>query len=261
MEMKDSFDLTGRVALITGASSHGIGNESAKVLAEHGAKVFLTARREDKLQKAVEEIEAAGASAAYRVTDVSNEEDCKTAIEECVATFGRLDIMVLSAGISGLSVSGGLETAFDTDNWRKVLGVNLDGVMFMIKHGWEECAKNDVGAIIPVASLAAWKAAGSVAYTATKGAIRALTPCVAKLLAPEGVRMNTLYPGFIETDMTHPEGSDDIFQKIAPGILAKIPLGRTGKVSDCANAVLYLASDASSFMTGQHLVVDGGELC
>ena len=252
MEMKDSFDLTGRVALITGASSHGIGNESAKVLAEHGAKVFLTARREDKLQKAVEEIEAAGASAAYRVTDVSNEEDCKAAIEECVATFGRLDIMVLSAGI---------ETAFDTDNWRKVLGVNLDGVMFMIKHGWEECAKNDVGAIIPVASLAAWKAAGSVAYTATKGAIRALTPCVAKLLAPEGVRMNTLYPGFIETDMTHPEGSDDIFQKIAPGILTKIPLGRTGKVSDCANAVLYLASDASSFMTGQHLVVDGGELC
>lgn len=149
MEMKDPFDLTGRVALITGASSHGIGNESAKVLAEHGAKVFLTARREDKLQKAVEEIEAAGASAAYRVTDVSSEEDCKVAIEECVATFGRLDIMVLSAGISGLSVSGGLGTAFDTDNWRKVLGVNLDGVMFMIKHGWEECAKNDVGAIIP----------------------------------------------------------------------------------------------------------------
>ncbi len=255
------FDLTGRVALITGASSHGIGNESAKVLAAHGAKVFLTARREDKLIDAVKEIENAGGEAAYRVTDVSNEEDCKAAVESCVERFGRLDIMVLSAGISGLSVSGGLSTAFDTDNWRKVLGINLDGVMFMVKYGWEECAKHDVGSIIPVASLAAWKAAGSVAYTATKGAIRALTPCIGKLLAPEGVRINTLYPGFIETDMTHPEGSDDIFQKIAPGILAKIPLGRTGKVSDCANAVLYLASDASSFMTGQHLVVDGGELC
>ena len=123
MEMKDPFDLTGRVALITGASSRGIGNESAKVLAEHGAKVFLTARREDKLQRAVEEIEAAGASAAYRVTDVSSEEDCKAAIEECVATFGRLDIMVLSAGISGLSVSGGLETAFDTDNWLSLIHI------------------------------------------------------------------------------------------------------------------------------------------
>ena len=258
---KDPFDLTGRVALITGASSHGIGNESAKILAEHGAKVFLTARREEKLQEAVNEIEAVGGEAAYRATDVASEEQCKAAIDACVERFGRLDIMVLSAGISGLSLSGGLETAFDTDNWRKVLGVNLDGVMFMIKHGWKECAKHGVGAIIPVASLAAWKAAGSVAYTATKGAIRALTPCVGKLLAPEGVRMNTLYPGCIETDMTHPEGSDDIFQKIAPGILAKIPLGRTGKVDDCANAVLYLASDASSFVTGQHLVVDGGELC
>lgn len=261
MSTRDPFDLTGRVALITGASSHGIGNESAKVLAAHGAKVFLTARREDKLKEAAEEIAANGDVAAFRATDVSNEEECKAAVDACVAEFGRLDIMVLSAGISGLSVSGGLETAFDTDNWRKVMGVNLDGVMFMVKHGWKHCAANGVGAIVPVASLAAWKAAGSVAYTATKGAIRALTPCIAKLVAPEGVRVNTLYPGFIETDMTHPAGTDEIFQKMAPGILSKIPLGRTGKVSDCANAVLYLASDASSFMTGQHLVVDGGELC
>ena len=261
MATNDPFDLTGRVALITGASSHGIGNDAAKVLAAHGAKVFLTARREDKLQEAVRQIAAEGGVAAYRPTDVSDEEECKAAVDACVAEFGRLDIMVLSAGISGLSVSGGLETAFDPDNWRKVLGINLDGVMFMVKHGWKHCAANKAGSIIPVASLAAWKAAGSVAYTATKGAIRALTPCLAKLMAPEGVRVNTLYPGFIETDMTHPEGSDDIFQKIAPGILAKIPLGRTGKVDDCANAVLYLASDASSFMTGQHLVVDGGELC
>lgn len=261
MTAKDPFDLTGRVALITGASSHGIGNEAAKVLAEHGAKVFLTARREDKLKEAVAEISDLGGMASYYATDVSSEDDCKAAVDACIAEFGRLDIMVLSAGISGLSVSGGLETAFDTDNWRKVLSINLDGVMFMVKHGWRHCAENGVGSIIPVASLAAWKAAGSVAYTATKGAIRALTPCIAKLLAPEGVRMNTLYPGFIETDMTHPAGSDDIFQKIAPGILSKIPLGRTGKVTDCANAVLYLSSDASSFMTGQHLVVDGGELC
>lgn len=260
MASNNPFDLTGRVALITGASSHGIGNESAKVLAAHGAKVFLTARREDKLKEAAEEIAEMGGVAAYRATDVSSEKECKAAVDACVAEFGRLDIMVLAAGISGLSVSGGLETAFDTDNWRKVLGINLDGVMFMVKYGWKHCAEHGVGSIIPVASLAAWKAAGSVAYTATKGAIRALTPCLGKMMAPEGVRVNTLYPGFIETDMTHPEGLDDIFQKMAPGILAKIPLGRTGKVDDCANAVLYLASDASSFMTGQHLVVDGGEL-
>ena len=251
MEEKNLFDLSGRVALITGASSHGIGNESAKLLASYGAKVFLTARREDKLQEAVAEIEAVGG-------DVSQEEDCKAAVEACVETFGRLDIMVLAAGISGLSLSGGLEAAFDVENWKRVQGINLDGVFYMVKYGWEECGKHGVGSIIPIASLAAWKAAGSVAYTATKGAIRSLTPCLAKLLAPKGVRVNTFYPGFIDTDMTHGATVSDGFAKMK---LPAIPLGRFGNVDDCAYGVLYLASDASSFMTGQHLVVDGGELC
>lgn len=258
MEEKNLFDLSGRVALITGASSHGIGNESAKLLASYGAKVFLTARREDKLQEAVAEIEAVGGEAAYAVCDVFQEEDCKAAVEACVETFGRLDIMVLAAGISGLSLSGGLDAAFDVENWKRVQGINLDGVFYMVKYGWEECGKHGVGSIIPIASLAAWKAAGSVAYTATKGAIRSLTPCLAKLLAPKGVRVNTFYPGFIDTDMTHGATVSDGFAKMK---LPAIPLGRFGNVDDCAYGVLYLASDASSFMTGQHLVVDGGELC
>ena len=257
MTNRDPYDLTGRVALITGASSHGIGNESAKLLARHGAKVFLTARREDKLEAAKAEIEAVGGSAAYKVCDVSVEEDCKAAVEACIAEFGRLDIMVLAAGISGLSLSGGMEAAFDVDNWKKLQGINLDGVFYMVKYGWEECAKNGVGSIVPIASLAAWKAAGSVAYTATKGAIRSMTPCLAKMLAPHGVRFNTFYPGFIDTDMTHAATEYEPFVKSK---LPAIPLGRFGTTEDCANGVLYLASDASSFMTGQHLVVDGGEL-
>ena len=251
------FDLTGRVALITGASSKGIGNSAAKILAANGAKVFLTARREDKLQQACAEIEAVGGTAAYKVTDVSQEEDCKAAVEACVAEFGRLDIMVLAAGMSGKSVSGGMDAIFDTDNWRQLMGVNLDGVFFMTKYGWEECAKNGVGAIIPVGSVAAWKAAGSAAYTATKGAIRSMTHFMGKTLAPKGVRFNTFYPGFIDTDMTHGATKMDAYIN---GVIAKIPLGRYGNVDDCANAVLYLASDASSFMNGQHLVIDGGEL-
>lgn len=258
MAEKDLFDLTGRVALITGASSHGIGNESAKLMAAHGAKVFLTARREQKLQEAVAEIEAAGGTAAYAVCDVSREEDCKAAVEACIDAFGRLDIMVLSAGISGLSAGGGMEAIFDTDNWRRMMGTNLDGVFFMIKHGWEECSKHGAGAIVPVASLAAWKAAGSAAYTATKGAIRSLTHYFGKTLGEQGVRVNTFYPGFIDTDMTHGAAINEEFAKRH---CAKVPLGRIGTVEDCAYAVLYLASDASSYMTGQHLVVDGGELC
>lgn len=258
MVMKDPFDLTGRVALITGASSHGIGNESAKMLAQHGAKVFLTARREDKLREAVEEIKAAGGEASYKPCDVADEMQCKAAVEACVAEFGRLDIMVLAAGISGLSMSGGMDAVFDSDNWKKVQGINLDGVFYMIKYGWEECAKHGVGAIVPVASLAAWRAEGSLAYTATKGAIRSMTHNLGALLAPHGVRVNTFYPGLIDTDMTH---QATLYEPFVESKMPKIPLGRFGTVDDCANAVLFLASDASSFMVGQHLVVDGGEAC
>lgn len=258
MSTNDPFDLTGRVALITGASSHGIGNESAKILAAHGAKVFLTARREDKLQEAVKEIEDAGGIASYQVCDVSDEQQCKSSVESCVNEFGRLDIMVLSAGISGLSVSGGMDAVFDTENWKKVQGINLDGVFYMIKHGWEECSKHKVGSIVPVSSLAAWRAEGSLAYTATKGAIRSMTHNLGVLLAPHGVRVNSFYPGLIDTDMTH---QATLYEPYVESKMPKIPLGRFGTVDDCANAVLYLASDASSFMTGQHLIVDGGEAC
>ena len=254
----DKYDLTGRVALITGANTHGIGNEAAKLLASNGAKVFLTARREEKLVKAVEEIEAAGGVAAYKVTDVSREEDCKAAVEACVDTFGRLDIMVLSAGTSGKSISGGMEAVFDTENWNAVLGTNLSGTFWMIKHGYQECGKHGKGAIIPIGSLASWHVDGSAAYTATKYAIRGLTPWLAKALAPYGVRVNTFYPGLIDTDMTSAAVRYDAFIKPE---LEKTPLGRVGEVEDCAQGILFLASDASEWMTGQHLVFDGGRLC
>lgn len=257
MAQNDPYDLTGRVALITGASSHGIGNESAKLLAQHGAKVFLTARREEKLQEAVAEIEAAGGVASYMAIDVSNEDECKAAVEACVAEFGRLDIMVLAAGISGLSPSGGPEAWFDTENWKNVRHINLDGVFYMIKHGWEECAKNGVGAIVPIGSLASWHAAGSPAYTATKGAIRALTQWYGRNLGEKGVRVNAMYPGLIDTDMTH---RATLYEPFAEAQMKKVAIKRFGVPEDCANAVLYLVSDASSWMTGQHLVVDGGEL-
>lgn len=258
--MYDDFDLSGRVALVTGASSHGIGNESAKLMAAHGAKVFLTARREEKLQEAVAEIETDGGVAAYRVCDVSSEEECKAAVDACIETFGSLDIMVLSAGISGLSCHGGsdMEAMFDSENWRKMNAINLGGVFFMIKHGYAECGKGGHGAIVPVASMAAWKAEGSAAYTATKGAIRSLTHYFGKFLAPYHVRVNTLYPGFIDTDMTHMATQ---YQPFADAQMEATPLKRFGTVEDCANAVLFLASDASAYMTGQHLIVDGGELC
>lgn len=257
---EDIFDLTGRVALITGASSHGIGNSAAKILAAHGAKVFLTARRAEKLEAACKEIEEAGGIAAYRPTDVSTEEECKAAVEACVAEFGRLDIMVLSAGISGLSASGGYDAIFDSDNFNKVLATNLGGTWNMIKYGAPECGKNGVGSIITVGSLASMHADGSAAYTCTKGAIRMLTQWCGKRFARDGmnVRINAVYPGLVDTDMTHRACVDE---KWGPIMLQPIPLGRFGQPEDIANGVLYLASDASSWVTGQHLVIDGGQLC
>lgn len=258
MDALDKFNLDGRVALITGASSQGIGNGAAKILAAAGAKVFLTARREEKLKEAVAEIEAAGGTASYYACDVAQEEECKKAVDACVDAFGRLDIMVLSAGTSGKSVRGGFDDVFDTENWRNVNGANLDGVFFMIKYGYKECAKSGVGSIIPVGSLAAFRASGSAAYTATKGAIRALTKYFGKSLGPLGVRVNTIYPGLIDTDMTHRAVQSEEYMK---GQLASTPLGRVGQIEDCDYAILFLASDASSFMTGQSIVVDGGVLC
>jgi NAD(P)-dependent dehydrogenase (short-subunit alcohol dehydrogenase family) len=256
MNRLKKFDLTGRVALITGASSYGIGSESAKLLAEAGAGVFLVARREEKLQEVAEQIETAGGTVGYYACDVAHEDDCKAAVEACVKKFGQLDIMVLSAGISGLTASG-LDAYFDTDNWRTINGINLDGVFFMVKHGYKECAKGGVGSIIPVSSLAAWKAEGSGAYTATKGAIRSLTHSLAKVLAPLNIRVNTLYPGMTDTDMTHIAEHLEFYEK---AFMPKIPLRRFGTAEDMAYAVLYLASDASSFTTGWHIVSDGGQL-
>ena len=260
MSQKDPFDLTGRVALITGASSEGIGKDAAKVFARHGAKVFLAARREEKLREAVAEIEAEGGVAAYKATDVSIEEQCRACVEACVEEFGKVDIMVLSAGIAGKSASGGYDAIFDSENWREVQSINLDGVFWMMKYGAPECAKGGNGVIIPVSSLAAWKAEGSAAYTATKGAIRSLTHYFGKKFQELGmpVRVNTLSPGMIDTDMTHMALAHPQF---GPAIVGRIPIGRAGTVEDTSNALLYLASDASSFMTGQHLVVDGGATC
>lgn len=260
MKPTELFDLQGRVALITGASTRGIGSSAAKFLAENGAKVLLVARREDKLAQMAEQIRASGGEADYYACDVSSEEACKLAVEKCVSVFGRLDIMVLAAGISGKSPTNTNEM-FDTDTYRHVLGINLDGTFFMVKYGWPECAKHGVGSIIMIDSLAGFKAAGHVPYTATKGAIRAWTKLFAKKFAPYHIRVNSIVPGLTDSEMIHPAGMDALFNEHLAPHAANIPLGRLGSTEDMAAGILYLASDAASWVTGHCLVIDGGELC
>lgn len=255
--IEKAFDLTGRVALITGASSYGIGSASAKLLAEAGAKVFLVARREDALKDRVSEIEAEGGVADYYACDVSVEEACRTAVEKCVERFGRLDIMILSAGISGKSARSFADD-FDSDNYRTMQNINLDGTFWMMKYGHEECAKGGAGSIVLVSSLGAYTGSGSAAYSATKGALHSMTTHFGRTMAVENVRVNTIYPGFIDTDMTHGAfGHEDY----APAFLRQIPLGRFGTPEDIGFTALYLACDASAWVTGQHFLIDGGQIC
>lgn len=260
MKSKEMYDLSGRVALVTGASTRGIGSSAAKFLAENGAKVFLIARREDKLAEMAEAIRAEGGEADFFACDVSKEEACKEAVKKCVSVFGRLDIMVLAAGISGKSPKA-TEDMFDTEVYRQVLNINLDGTFFMVKYGWLECAKNGVGSIIMLDSLAGFKAAGHVPYTATKGAIRAWTKLFAKRLAPYKIRVNSIVPGLTDSEMIHPVGMDAMFNEHLAPVAAHIPLGRLGTTEDMAAGILYLASDAASWVTGHCLLIDGGELC
>lgn len=249
------FDLTGRVAIITGGGS-GIGKGCAKVLAENGAKVMVVGRRLNQLEETKAEIEAAGGTCICFAVDLTVEENCQEMVKQCLEAYGRLDVLVNSAG--GRGAHGSLADEFSTENYRSTMAMDLDTTFMAVKYAYEPCAAHKVGSIINIASLAALRASGPIVYTAAKGAIRSLTKTLAKRLGPTGVRVNTIYPGFIVTEMTAGVMDDpDLKAKFA----AESPLGLLGTVEDIAACALYLASDASKFITGQDLIVDGGATC
>ena len=256
IDIKKAFDLTGRVALVTGASSWGIGAAAAEAIAEAGASVFLVARREEQLQQKVAELEAKGCKAAYATCDVESEEECKAAVDKCLETFGRLDILVTAAGNAG-EAAYEIDDEFDTDNWRWIHGLNLDGSFWFLKYAWKACSKHKVGSVIFISSLGAYTADGCAAYCSTKGALRSLTTHFGYHLAPYGVRVNAIYPGFIDTDLTHAAFGNE-YAKVP--FLERVPMGCFGTAEDIGYAALFLASDASRFMTGQGLIIDGGQV-
>lgn len=250
----DAFNLTGRVALITGGGS-GIGRGCAEILAAAGAKVMVVGRRMNKLEEVQTVIRNAGGACACFSADLTDEENCKAMVEACIQTFGRLDILVNSAGTRG--AHGDLEAEFSTANLRDTMAADFDGTFNAIKYAYPECAKNGAGSIINIASLAALRASGPIVYSAAKGAIRSMSRTLAKRLGSQKIRVNTIYPGFILTEMTagvkdHPE----VFEKYA----GESPLHMVGEAEDIAWCALYLASDAARFVTGQDFVVDGGAM-
>ena len=251
----NAFDLNGRVALITGGGT-GIGKGCAKILASYGAKILVIGRRMEKLEETRKEIEESGGTCACCSADLTVEEECRKAVEECLRCFGRLDIVINSAG--GRGSHGTLEEEFETESYRRTMAMDLDSTFWIIKYAYPHCAENGCGSIINIASLAALRASGPIVYTAAKGAIRSMGKTLAARLGSCHVRVNTIYPGFIITEMTEKVRENP---QMLERFTGESPLGLIGEVEDIGYCALYLASDASRFVTGQDFVIDGGATC
>ncbi len=261
------FDLTGKVALVTGASS-GIGRASAIALANQGAKVVIAARRMEKLQALAAEIkslpagrQAAGKEALPIQMDVTKKADIDNAITQTVKTFGKLDILLNNAGVAEFAPF--LEMT--EEQWDKTIDTNLKGYFLVAQAAAKEMAKNNPpaggGRIINIASIASGGVGIGFAqiahYCASKGGVVGMTEALADELAPMGILVNAIGPGIIETEMTEAMLKDP---KQAEALLARVPLKRAGKPEEIAAAVVFLASDEASYITGATLYVDGGWL-
>ena len=255
MSIQQAFDLTGRAALITGGGT-GIGKGCAIALAEAGAKVMVVGRRLSKLQEVQAEIEAKGGTCAYFSADLTEEDACKAMVDACVKEFGRLDILINSAG--GRGAHGDLAEEFSTENLHHTMTLDFDATFHAIKYAYPAMEQSGGGSIINIASLAALRASGPIVYSAAKGAIKSMGKTLAKRLGDKKIRVNTIYPGFIVTEMT--AGVMDR-PELKAKYEAESPLGLLGQVEDIGYCALYLASDAAKFVTGQDFVVDGGATC
>jgi len=248
--MSDPFDLTGKVALVTGASQ-GLGRRFAQVLAEHGAAIGLAARQTDKLADVRQAIEAAGGRAASVALDVTEVAAIDPALDRIEAALGPLDILVNNAGVA---VSKAVLEQTEAD-WDKVVGTNLKGAFFMAQAVARRMAGRRGGTVVNVASVLALDVVGHLApYAASKGGLWQVTRTMALELARHDVRVNALAPGYIETEINRG------FLATASGerMKQRIPQRRFGTPADLDGALLLLASDASRYMTGSIIVIDGG---
>ena len=252
--MQSPFDLTDRVAFVTGAG-RGIGREIARTLAEAGADVVAVGQTAEGVEEAAADVDQRGRRSLAVVADVAQSSQVDSAVERALGEFGRIDILVNSAGIAR---HGASEEASD-DDWRRIIEVNLDGTYFCCRAVGRHMVERGSGAIVNIASMS-----GSIvnvpqpqaAYNSSKAGVIQLTRSLASEWASRGVRVNSVSPGYIATAMTelglkpHPDWRETW--------LAMTPMGRLGRPIDVAYAVWYLASDAAAFATGTDLIVDGG---
>ncbi len=236
-------------AVVTG-SARGIGLEIARVLCENGYRVMLSDINEAGLEAANKELAGAGMTVATCVADVSKAEDAEKLTEETLAAFGRIDVLVNNAGIT----RDGLIMRMDEAAWDLVLKINLKGAFLMSKAVVRPMLKQKQGSVINISSVIGLMGnAGQANYAASKAGLIGFTKSFAKEFGRKGIRANAIAPGFISSDMTAV-----LPDKVKEQMLAQIPMNTFGNPRDVANAVVFLASDKASYITGQVLTVDGG---
>ncbi|WP_303849603.1 3-oxoacyl-[acyl-carrier-protein] reductase [Seleniivibrio woodruffii] len=245
--------LEGKVALVTGASS-GIGRIIALKMAAEGAKVAVNyidiANIKADAEAVVKEITDKGGVAAAVAADVSREDSVEAMMKEIEEKLGTVDILVNNAGIT----QDGLIMRMKVEQWEKVLDVNLKGAFICTKAALKGMMKKRYGKIVNIASVVGFSGnAGQANYSASKAGLVGLTKTSAQELASRGIRVNAVAPGFIRTAMT-----DVLPKEVVDAMLAKISLGELGEAEDVANAVMFLASSASDYITGQTIHVNGG---
>jgi NAD(P)-dependent dehydrogenase (short-subunit alcohol dehydrogenase family) len=246
--------LEAKVALITGAAS-GMGASMARIFATEGAKVVVADMLEDDGRRVVADITRANGAAMFRRLDVSNEAEWKATIDATLAEYGKLDILVNDAGLSGSAE----QDLFDTAAWDRLMSVNARGVFLGMKFAIPIMKAAGGGSIVNISSISGITGQHGVhvAYNASKGAVRTLTKAAAVQHGADNIRVNSVHPGLMPPMRSSGRTADP---EVRAKMLRQVPMGRAGRPEEVASAVLFLASDEASYITGAELYVDGGYL-
>jgi NAD(P)-dependent dehydrogenase (short-subunit alcohol dehydrogenase family) len=246
--------LAGKVALISGAAS-GMGQSEAAIFAKEGAKVIVADVLEAEGKQVADKIVSGGGQARFVKLDVTSEAEWDAATKAAVSAFGKLDVLVNNAGISGTYDPDMLSGAA----WNRIMDVNAKGVFLGMKSAIPLMKQAGGGAIVNISSISGFVGQDGVhmAYNASKGAVRIMTKTAAVQFAGDNIRVNSVHPGFMPPMRTSKTSADPAWRA---KMLASVPMKRAGRVEEVAHAVLFLASDEASYITGTELVVDGGYL-
>jgi gluconate 5-dehydrogenase len=258
MTTKQLFDLTGKTAMVTGGGS-GLGRVMALVLAEAGANVVVCSRRVEVCEEVVKEIEALGSQGLALSLDVTNPESVVQGLDKALSHFGKIEILINASG----TVFEAPATEMSLEQWQSMLNTNVTGTFLMCQAVGKHMIENEYGKIINISSSIGFKgvdpeAVDSVGYTTSKGAVMTLTKDLAVKWGRHGVYVNSIAPGVFTTGMNNPEIPGTLVNKAGAFIATQVPVRRLGTDNDLAGAVLYFASSASDYCTGQILVLDGG---